>query len=284
MAASAQDIPKDAEKSSNFFLGFIFLPKQKRQALSAVYAYCRAVDDIVDAGDKTEQEARQDLDFWRHEIEKIYAGKGEHPISKEIEQALLHFPLPKDAFFEMIRGCEMDLEKKSYRTFEELEPYLQGVAVSVGKLSVEIFGHEHTSQENMAEFIKSFGYAFQMTNILRDVGADLEMGRIYIPEDAMREFGYSREALLRREHTPAFERMMGQLHKKTKGFYQAGRTALDFRDRPNMFPAEVMARVYEGVLDEIKKKDFHVFFAKASLSPFRKLSLAFQAWLYCHGL
>lgn len=284
MPPSTQDIPKGTEKKSNFFLGFIFLSKPKRQALSAVYAYCRIIDDLVDDGAKTEQEAREGLDFWRNEIERIYAGHGEHPLSKEIEEALSHFKLPKDAFFEMIRGCEMDLEKKSYHTFEELEPYLQGVAVSVGKLSVEIFGHEYTPKERLDEFVKSFGYAFQMTNILRDVGADLEIGRIYLPENMMNGAGYSREALLRREHNPAFERLMGNLHQKTKGFYRAGRNALDFRDRPTMMPAEIMAHIYEGVLDEIERNNFHVFFSKTSLSPLKKLSLALKAWLYCHGL
>jgi phytoene synthase len=284
MSAQIQNAPQNSEKKSNFFLGFIFLPKLKRQALSAVYAYCRAIDDIVDAGDKTERDARESLDFWRNEIENIYAGKGELPLSKELEKALLNFPLPKEAFYEMIRGCEMDLEKKCYRTFEELEPYLQGVAVSAGKLTVEILGHDYTPKAGMDQFVKSFGYAFQMTNILRDVGADIEMGRVYLPEDAMQEAGYSRKALLRREQSPAFKRLMGQLHEKTKGFYRTGRSALDSRDRKKMFPAEVMAHIYEGVLDEIKRNDFHVFFSKTSLSPLRKFSLAFKAWLYCHGL
>lgn len=284
MTAETSHAPIAAEKSSNFFLGFVFLPKQKRQALSAIYSYCRTIDDIVDQGDKTEQEARQELDFWRGEIEKIYAGRGQTPLSREIEKALSHFSLPKDAFFEMIAGCEMDLEKKSYRDFSELEPYLKGVAVSAGKLSMAVFGHEHTSAENLDQFIQSFGYAFQLTNILRDVGRDLEIGRVYIPEDAMVLAGYDRGQLLKREHNAAFERLMRGLAQKTRGFYRAGRNALDFRDRPAAFPALVMAQIYERILDEIEKNNFHVFFSKTSLSLIKKLGLAFKAWLYCHGL
>ena len=282
VSSSTEAIPQ-TEKSSNFFLGFLFLSPIQRQALSAVYAYCRIIDDLVDDAGKTEKEARQGLDFWREEIEKIFAGHGTLSLSREIEKALKNFPLPKEAFFEMIRGCEMDLNKTHYQTFSDLEPYLRGVAVSVGQLSVEIFGHKYASKEQMKEFTDSFGYAFQMTNILRDVGDDLSLGRIYIPESEMEKAGYSRSELLKREHNAAFERLMQELWRKTKGFYRQGRTALDFRDRMTLMPAEIMAHVYEGILDEIKKKDFHVFFSKTTLSPFKKLRLAFRAWLYCHG-
>ena len=170
-SSPAETLPQ-SEKSSNFFLGFLFLSPVQRQALSAVYAYCRLIDDLVDDTQKTEKEAREGLDFWRNEIEKIFQGQGTHPVSREIEKALKHFPLSKEAFFEMIRGCEMDLNKTHYQTFSDLEPYLRGVAVSVGQLSVEIFGYQHTTRDKMREFVDSFGYAFQMTNILRDVAND----------------------------------------------------------------------------------------------------------------
>ena len=282
-ASSPTETLPQSEKNSNFFLGFLFLSPVQRQALSAVYAYCRLIDDLVDDPQKTEKEAKEGLDFWRNEVEKIFRGQGTHPVSQEIEKALKHFPLPKAAFFEMIRGCEMDLTKTHYQTFSDLEPYLRGVAVSVGQLTVEIFGYQHTTQDKMKEFVDSFGYAFQMTNILRDVGDDLSLGRIYIPESEMEKAGYSRAELLKREHNLAFERLMQGLWQKTKGFYRQGRVALDFRDRSALLPAEIMAHVYEGILDEIQRKDFRVFFSKTALSPLKKLRLALKAWLYCHG-
>jgi len=143
---SAPPAPK-AEKSSNFFLAFLFLSKAKREALSAVYAYCRLIDDIVDSGDLSKEEAQKLLDFWREEIERLYAGAPTHAVSRRLLPQVKAFTLPKEAFLEMIRGCEMDLGPAHYETFEELESYMRGVAGSVGSLSVEIFGYKHTPPE-----------------------------------------------------------------------------------------------------------------------------------------
>lgn len=275
---------RPAEKSSNFFLGFMFLPKSKRDALSAVYGYCRLIDDIVDSGSLAKDDARKMLDFWREELDRLYAGTPTHSASARLAPAIRDFKLPKDAFLEMIRGCEMDLNAVPYKTFAELESYMQGVAVSVGKLSVEIFGYKHTSPDRIAEFAKLFGYAFQLTNIIRDVGADLEMGRIYLPEEDMREAGYSKEALIHRDQNLAFDRLMELEYRRAKQFYARGRNMVDFRDRPALVPAEVMAHIYEGLLDDIKATQYRVLFQRNSLPPLRKLRLAFKAWLYCHGI
>ncbi len=142
----------------------------------------------------------------------------------------------------------------------------------------------NTAPERMAEFSKLFGYAFQLTNIIRDVGADLEMGRVYLPEEDMREAGYTREALIRRDQNLAFDRLMELEYRRAKQFYARGRNMVDFRDRPGLLPAEVMAHIYEGLLDEIKAAGFRVLFQRSSLPPLRKLRLAFKAWLYCHGI
>jgi 15-cis-phytoene synthase len=273
-----------AERGSNFFLGFLFLSRKKRDALSAVYAYCRLIDDIVDAGSLEREEARRMLDFWRAEIDRVYAGTPTHSVGQRLAAALKDFDLPKEAFLEMIRGCAMDLESTRYETFQDLESYLQGVACSVGRLSVEIFGYRHTSAADIKEFARQFGYAFQLTNIIRDVGADLEMGRVYLPESDMRAAGYSREALLRREHSPAFDRLMETLYQRAQASYRRGRSLVDFRDRPGLVPAEVMAHVYEGLLDDIKRGGYRVLFHKTTLGPLRKARLALKAWLYCHGI
>src|SRR5262249_50828443 len=158
-----------------------------------------------------------------------------------------------------------------YETFEQLESYMRGVACSVGELSVRIFGTVHTPEDQRREFVKLFGYAFQLTNIIRDVGADLELGRVYLPEPDMKEAGYTRAALTSRDHPRPFARLMESLYRRAKGFYQRGRNMVDFRDRPALLPAEVMAHVYEGILDEIKETGFRVLFHRATLSPWRKL-------------
>ena len=276
--------PPRAEKKSNFFLGFLLLPRAKREALSAAYAYCRLIDDIVDDRDTPKAEARQQLVFWREEIGRLFAGRAAHPIAKALEKPIADYNIPKDAFLEMIRGCAMDLDRTRYESIADLESYMRGVASSVGVMCVHIFGWKHTPSERMNEFAETFGYAFQLTNIIRDVGADLELGRVYLPQEDLRAAGYTVEQLLAREHAPAFDRLMETEYGRAKDYYRRARALVDPRDLPALLPAEIMAHVYEGLLDEIKAGKFRVLYGKTSLSGRRKLVLALRAWLYCHGL
>jgi phytoene synthase len=273
-----------AEKKSSFFLGFLILPRAKRDALSAVYAYCRLIDDIVDSGSLTKDEARRMLDFWRAEVDRLYEGRPTHSISAALVKPVADFKIPKDAFLEMIRGCAMDLEAASYETIADLESYMRGVASSVGVMCVHIFGWAHTPKERMYEFATTFGYAFQLTNIIRDVGVDLELGRVYLPLADLKEAGYTREQLIHRDHGPAFDRVMAAEYRRAKDYYSRARNMVDFRDRPALLPAEIMAHVYEGLLDEIKAGEFRVLYQKTRLPTHRKLVLALRAWLYCYGI
>ena len=275
--------PPLAEKKSNFFLGFLLLPKAKREALSAVYAYCRLIDDIVDEG-LPKDEARRQLDFWREEIERLYQGTPTHAISRGLLKAVADYKIPKEPFLEMIRGCAMDLDGTRYETIADLESYMRGVASSVGIMCIHIFGWTYTSKERMYEFATTFGYAFQLTNIIRDVGADLEIGRVYLPLSEIRDAGYSVDRLVLRDHGPAFDRLMEGQYKRAKTYYARARNLVDFRDRLSLLPAEVMAHVYEGLLDEIKAREFRVLFQKTSLPGWRKAALGVRAWLYCHGI
>jgi phytoene synthase len=275
--------PPRAEKKSNFFLGFLLLPRAKREALSSAYAYCRLIDDIVDDSNIPKVEARKLLDFWREEIERLYAGRATHPVAKALEKTIADYKIPKDAFLEMIRGCAMDLEQSRYETIADLESYMRGVASSVGVMCVHIFGWRHTPPERMREFATTFGYAFQLTNIIRDVGADLELGRIYLPQADLRAAGCTAEQLVHRDHGPAFDRLMAAEYARAKDYYKRARAFVDPRDRPALLPAEIMAHVYEGLLDEIKEKKFRVLYQKTRLPTHRKLALALRAWFYCHG-
>lgn len=276
--------PPRAEKKSNFFLGFVLLGRAKRDALSSAYAYCRLIDDIVDDSNIPKAEARKSLDFWREEIDRLYAGRATHPIAKALEKPVADFKIPKEAFLEMIRGCSMDLEQSRYETIADLESYMRGVASSVGIMCVHIFGWKHTPPERMKEFATTFGYAFQLTNIIRDVGADLELGRIYLPQADLRAAGYTEDQLLHRDHGPAFDKLMAAEYNRAKDYYARARALVDVRDRPALLPAEIMAHVYEGLLDEIKEQKFRVLYQKTRLPGHRKLVLAFRAWAYCHGL
>ena len=277
-------MPPTVERGSNFFLGFLSLPRAKREALSAVYAYCRLIDDIVDSGELPKDEARRALESWKGEIDKLYAGAPEHPVAARLLPHVGTYGLPKDAFLEMIRGCAMDLEGTRYATPEELESYMRGVASSAGRLTVEICGYRHTPPERMREFATLFGYAFQLTNIIRDVGADLELGRIYLPASDMKDAGYTEQELLLRSHTAGFDRLMNALARRAQTYYRRARGLMDFRDRPALLPAEVMAHIYEALLEEIRRGGFRVLFQRHRLPRWRKAVLAGKAWLYCHGL
>jgi phytoene synthase len=275
--------PPRAERKSSFFLGFLILPRPKREALSAAYAYCRLIDDIVDSGSLSKDEARKMLDFWREEIERLYAGRPTHSIAQALERPVADYKIPKSAFLEMIRGCAMDLENARYETPADLESYMRGVASSVGVMCVHIFGWKYTPAERMNEFATTFGYAFQLTNIIRDVGADLELGRIYLPQSDLREAGMTDDQLIHRDHGPAFDRLMETEYARAKAYYARARNLVDFRDRPALLPAEIMGHVYEGLLDEIRAQKFRVLYQKTRLPSHRKLALALRAWLYCHG-
>ncbi len=272
-----------AEKKSSFFLGFLMLPRAKRDALSAAYAYCRLIDDIVDSGSFPKDEARRRLDFWRAEVGRLYEGRPTHPISSALARPVFDYAIPKDALLEMIRGCALDLEATRYETIEDLESYMRGVASSVGIMCVHIFGWRHTPKERMYEFATVFGYAFQLTNIIRDVGADLELGRVYLPQADLREADCAVDHLLRRDRGPAFDRLMRVEYLRAKNYYARARALVDRRDLPSLLPAEVMAHVYEGLLDEIKKGGFRVLDRKTRLPAYRKPALALRAWLYCYG-
>ncbi len=275
---------RPGERSSNFFLAFLFLPKDKREALSAVYAYCRSIDDIADSGRLSQEEASRMLEFWRAEITRLFDGTPTHSTAAGLLPHIRRFQLPQEPFLEMIRGCSMDLEGRRYQTVEELESYMAAVASSVGALCVRIFGCQATSPEKAGEFAKLFGYAFQLTNIIRDVGEDLERGRVYIPAEDMKQAGYSERSLLLREHNEAFERLMDILYGRAKTYYRRARNLVDFRDRPALLPAEIMAHVYEGLLDHMKENGFRVLFGRYRLPAWRKVLAAGQAWLFCHGI
>ena len=272
-----------SHKSSNFSLGFLFLSPDRRAALSDIYEYCRIIDDIVDEG-LPKDEADKQLRAWSEEIGALYAGKPTRPLSQRLAKHVERFRLPREGFDEMIRGCRMDLEGQRYRTLSDLESYMRGVAGSVGALSVRVFGYHHTAQADIDSFARDFGYAFQLTNIIRDVGADLELGRVYLPEEDMRAAGYDRERLLGRVHDAAFDRLMRLQYDRAKAYYKKARAVVDFRDRSSLLPAEIMAHVYEGLLDEIARGEFRVLFRKTRLSPVRKAALAAKGWLYCHGI
>ncbi|MBI5882451.1 MAG: squalene/phytoene synthase family protein [Elusimicrobia bacterium] len=277
-------VSEPKEKGSSFYLGFLFLSKPRREALNAVYAYCRHIDDIVDSGELTAEAARHELGFWHDELDRLFGGRPAHPVALRLAPHVRGFGLVKEPFLEILKGCEMDLGQVRYESFPELQTYMARVASAVGLIAVEIFGHQATPPDRLREFAMDFGYAFQLTNIIRDVGADLDKGRVYLPSSDMKEAGYPLESLLRRERGDAFRYLMELQYNRAKTFYRKARANLAPGDRRSMLPAEIMAHIYEGLLEDIRASGFDVLGAPRSQGLLSKTGRAFKALLYCRGL
>src|SRR4029077_17010748 len=182
---------------SNFFYAFLCLPRPQREALYAVYAFCRIVDDAVDVG-QDQAAKRKELERWRAEIAQVFDGSPGHPAAQRLQEAVKLFPIPREALNEIIAGVEMDLDRSSYQTFDELYPYCYRVASAVGLCCIEIFGY---ADPRAREYAINLGIALQLTNILRDVEPDARAGRIYVPQEDLRRFGVTAEDLTAGRYT-----------------------------------------------------------------------------------
>src|SRR6266566_2665240 len=189
------------KSASNLALAFVLLPKSKRDAMSALYAFCREVDDVADDETVPAENRRAQLADWRDDVKRACESRwGEapdepkFPTNKELQPVIRQFHLPFELFDELIKGCEMDLDTKRYENFERLELYCHRVASVVGLLSIEIFGHKNPATRDYAVYL---GKALQLTNILRDVKTDADRGRIYLPQSELKKFNVSEEDILR---------------------------------------------------------------------------------------
>jgi len=277
--AAAQEYCHDVTRrsGSSFYTAFRLLPPERRAALDAVYAFCRFVDDVAD--DDAERDPAALLARWRTELDAVFAGTARHPIGVALADAVRRFDLPREPFAELIAGVEMDLTRRRYATFEELYRYCYRVASTVGLLCVAIFGHANRSARDYAV---DLGIAFQLTNILRDVGEDARRGRIYLPLDDLAQFGCPEEALLRAQWTPAVGALLAFECGRARAYYLRARAALAPEDRRPLAPAEAMRLIYERLLQRIESRRFDVFGARVTLPRYEKLGLALAAWGRCH--
>lgn len=263
---------KAAQSGSSFYYSFLFLPSLPQQAIVAVYAFCREVDDIVD--DYTDKNiAEQKLIFWHEEIDRVYVGNAQHPVGKALMTALRTFALKKHLFLEILQGMYMDLQYQGYQTFEDLRLYCHCVASAVGLLAAEIFQYQ---DKQTLEYAKNLGLAFQLVNIIRDVGEDARRGRIYIPEDELREFSVKPNILARAEYSKEFIDLMHHQAKRAKQYYEAAQALLPMVDRYAQRSGLIMAKIYFSLLNEIEKRHFPVLHQRVSLTPLRKLWIAWR--------
>lgn len=259
---------------SNFYYAFLFLPRPQREAMYAVYAFCRIVDDVVDLGGEREGQ-RAELARWRREVARCFEGTPEDPVAQRLAEAIQRFPIPRAALEEIINGVEMDLDRSAYETFEELYPYCYRVAGAVGLCCIEIFGYQ---DRRAREYAVNLGVALQLTNILRDLQPDAQRGRIYLPREDLSRFRVSAEDLRLGRHTPEFVELMGFETRRARAFYRRAWDALPEVDARRLFAAEIMGRIYFALLQAIEAQRYRVFDGRISVPVATKLAIAFRCW------
>lgn len=261
---------------SNFYYSFLFLPRRKREAMYALYAFCRTVDDAVDQGGASPNEQRRVLAEWRAELRRVYLGRPTQPIGVRLADVVRAFPIRQDHLDAILDGVEMDIDKRRYASFEELYEYCYRVAAAVGLACIEIFGY---TDLRARDYAVNLGVAFQLTNVMRDLKTDAERGRIYLPLDELRRFGYPEEDLLRSRYTQAYLELMRFQADRTHAYYRAARAALPRVDRRRLVAAEIMGVIYHALLRTIEARRFRVFDRRIRLSAARKLALAVGVYL-----
>ncbi|MGZ5475819.1 MAG: phytoene/squalene synthase family protein [Thermoanaerobaculia bacterium] len=250
---------------ANFSVGFRFLPRQKRRAVYAAYAFCRWADDIAD---EPGERIRERLDEWQHELEACYAGTPVHPITIALADALRSFVIPKSAFLELIEGCRQDMVKTRYETFGELLHYCELVAASISDISLSIFGYKSSAAIGYG---RNLSTALQLTNVTRDIGDDLARNRVYIPQEELRRFGVSETDLFARVPSAAVRTMIEFQIDRAESYFRAAEPLLHELAFDARFPTLLMGGVYATVLLKLKKDPLMVIRKRLSLSPLQKV-------------
>ncbi|NOT15880.1 MAG: presqualene diphosphate synthase HpnD [Methylotenera sp.] len=265
-----------AKSGSSFTLSFAILTPAKRDAMTALYAFCREVDDIVD--ECTDLSVAQvKLNWWRDEISNLYQGKPIHPVTRALQEVIHPYNLAEEHFREIIDGMEMDLNFNRYADFKQLQLYCYRVASVVGILSASIFGFTH---RNTLKYAHDLGMAFQLTNIIRDVGEDARRNRIYLPLETLAQFNVTEDDILNYRETPQIKALLEAQIELAESYYDRALNALPDEDRKSQLAGLIMTGVYRTLLREIKADGAEkVMNARISLGHLRKLWLAFKIWL-----
>jgi phytoene synthase len=265
---------KAAKSGSSFYYSFMFLPAERRQAITALYAFCREVDDVVDeCHDLTLAQTK--LEWWRQEVGRVYSGTPTHPVGHALKDVLQRFRLPQEQLLEIIDGMAMDLSQTRYLDFKGLQLYCYRVASVVGLLAAEIFGYQ---DRQTLKYAHDLGLAFQLTNIIRDVGEDARRGRIYLPVDELQRFNVPAKDILEARYSDAFRELMAFQAERAEKFYDQAFAQLPAVDRKAQRPGLVMAAIYRTLLREIAADGFQVLDRRTSLTPLRKVWLAGTTW------
>ena len=263
---------KAAASGSSFYYAFLFLPPHRRAAITAFYAFCREVDDVVDEV-LDPSVAAQKLHWWQMEVQSSFAGNAQHPVMKALMPLTADFGITAQHLQDVIAGCQMDLNQTRYLDFAGLQRYCHLVAGVVGEVAARIFGQ---SQEETTHYAHQLGLAFQLTNIVRDVGEDALRGRIYLPVNELQQVEVSAKDILERRDSPAFQALMSFQYERAQGLYEKALAALPQADWRSQKPGLMMASIYRTLLVEIQAAGFPVLRQRVALTPLRKFWLAWK--------
>lgn len=263
---------KAAASGSSFYYAFLFLPTPRRAAITAFYAFCREVDDVVDeVHDPAVAQAK--LGWWQHEVQQSFAGQPTHPVMQALMPHCPVYGIEARHLLAVIEGCQMDLQQTRYLDFATLQRYCHLVAGVVGEVAARIFGQ---SMPQTTGYAHQLGLALQLTNIIRDVGEDAMRGRIYLPISDLQQFNIKAHQILAREYSPAFVELMRFQAQRAHQHYEQALALLPRADRRSQKPGLMMASIYRTLLREIEHENFQVLHQRISLTPLRKLWLAWK--------
>jgi phytoene synthase len=263
---------KAAASGSSFYYAFLFLPTHRRAAITAFYVFCREVDDVVDEVNDPGVAATK-LAWWHREVDQAYQGHPQHPVLQALMPLVADFQIEARHLHAIIEGCEMDLRQTRYLDFNSLRGYCHLVAGVVGEVSARIFGQ---TEPNTTPYAHTLGLAFQLTNIIRDVGEDALRGRIYLPIDELQQFDVKAHEILQRVDSPRFQSLMNFQCERALALYDEALAQLPAADRRTQKPGLMMASIYRTLLHEIRAARFPVLRERVSLTPLRKLWLAWK--------
>ncbi|MDQ8032914.1 squalene synthase HpnD [Bordetella genomosp. 1] len=266
---------KAAKSGSSFYYAFLFLPVPRRRAITALYAFCREVDDVVDEATDASL-ARVKLAWWRTQVDAMFDGKPEHPVTRALAPHLNDYNITRERLQAVITGMEMDLDQTRYLDWAGLRKYCWHVAGVVGEMSAGIFGY---TDERTIDYAAKLGLAFQMTNIVRDVGDDARRGRIYLPVNELQQFEVKASDILNGVYSDRFNALMAFQAARTRELYREAMEALPEADIRAQRPGLMMAAIYHALLDEIERDNWQVLHQRISLTPLRKLWLAWKTWV-----
>ena len=273
MSETAKDIAKTSK--SSFYYAFNLLPNEKRDAMNTVYAFCRQTDDIVDQENLPDEIKYEKLHKWTIELEKALRGYSEYQLLNKLGKTISQFNIPLDPFFELLKGMEMDLQKKRYLTFDDLKLYCYRVASTVGLMCIEIFGYKHKSAK---DFAVDLGIALQLTNILRDIKKDSENGRIYLPQEELKRFGYSEKEILSQAYNENFKELMQYQVNRAEHYFENATGDLNLDDKYSMFAARAMQHIYHKILEKIIDADYDVYHKNIKVSKIEKVGISLGVW------